>query len=190
MNEPLKNIVDVRNSDVRTVLQSVSGVTQHLTSVSTVPTEAEWLALVTLVTWGVLSPVCVLLRLRGHAGLAVIVSTWKRAWLLKCIFSPEKKPEFEDKSRSSKPHTRTKTSIFSFSSPNISSSTHILISQRQNSFSPAQKCNSFITEMYRTQNALYHFQCDTSQNSIMGKLHQIQWSIFKGSWGNKVYKMP
>ncbi len=108
----------------------------HL-SVSTV--QRPSLALVTLVSWGLLSPGCMLLGLRGHAGLAAVVSTWKRAWLLKCIFSPEKKPEFEDKSRSSKPHTRTKTFIFSFSSPFVSSCTHLLISQKAKFVFPSKE---------------------------------------------------
>lgn len=184
LNKQLKKTAEVRNSDVRTVLQKCEwcNTTSHL-SVCTVP-------VIGIGDTGLLRSSFTrlhLLGLRGHAGLAVIVSTWKRAWLLMCIFSPEKEHEFEDKPRSSKPHT------FSLSLPLIFLHAVVYWShKRENSFSPTQKCYSFITEMcaVKTTHALYHFRCDTSYNSIMGELHQIQWSIFKGSWGNKVYKMP
>lgn len=118
--------MEVRNSDVRTVLQKCKwcNTTSHL-SVCTVP-------VIGIGDTGLLRSSFTrlhLLGLRGHAGLAVIVSTWKRAWLLMCLFSPEKEHEFKDKPRSSKPHT--KTSIFSFSSPYVSPCSCILISQKR-----------------------------------------------------------
>lgn len=133
--------MEVRNSDVRTVLQKCEwcNTTSHL-SVCTVP-------VIGIGDTGLLRSSFTrlhLLGLRGHAGLAVIVSTWKRAWLLMCLFSPEKEHEFKDKPRSSKPHT--KTSIFSFSSPYVSPCSCILISQKRKFIFPNTEMLFFLLQ--------------------------------------------